>query len=663
MSHLFIITGPRGSGKTTWCKDLLRIAVENGFSPQGFLSPAIFKNGEKIGIDLLVVQSGQQHPLARKRSGNTPGPLMGDWCFEPTSVELGNQILKSLTPQDLLILDELGPLELEKGEGFTEGLRLLDERRYQKAFVVIRPELVDAAKARWPEAEVLKAGSTQSILPFLKTNAIEINNLSVDYGDVTALRDITLEIDAGECILITGPSGCGKSTLAHVLSGLIPHAIPAQIEGDVYVAGMNVLVQTLPDIAQHVGMVFQNPASQLFHLRVEDEVAFGPRNLGLDENQVQERTEWALSATGLLALKDRNPAKLSGGQKQTLAIASVLAMHPQILVLDEPTASLDVPSTQKVMETLEHLQREFGITIVLIEHRLAEVIELVDRVILMDEGQILSDGTPTEVFANRQTRDQFGLRRLPEEPLTTWETLIQSDGHSVPATSPLLSLEKITAGYNGHPIIEEVDMTLYPGEFAALVGDNGVGKTTLALVAAGLLKPQRGKVCFHNGSKPRPGLDVALLFQNPTEQLFTDSVEQEVAFGPQNYGIHDATLHTQTLTKADLLELRHRRPITLSAGQQQRTALAACLSLRPQLLILDEPTLGQDWSHLQLLMDFLLSLNQGGTTILLISHDYKLVYRYTQRIFLMEAGRIIREGQLEKTHDEFQSLKPLAQGF
>jgi energy-coupling factor transporter ATP-binding protein EcfA2 len=492
---------------------------------------------------------------------------------------------------------------------------------------------------------------------------ISTQNLYVDYGNGPAIMDISLEVRPGECILITGPSGCGKSTLAHVVSGIIPHAIPAKIQGHVRVAGMDVLYQALPDIAQQVGIVFQNPASQLFHLRVEDEVAFGPRNLGLDEEEVHQRTEWALNATGMLPLRDRNPAELSGGQKQCLAITAVLAMQPQVLVLDEPTASLDVPNTHKVMETLKHLQTEYGITIVLIEHRLSEVIDLVDRVVLMDEGRILTDGAPTEVFSSRQTRDSFGLRRLPEEPLTAWETLIKVEGHPSQSNPPLLSLDRVTAGYNRHPIIEEIDMTLFPGEFAALVGDNGAGKTTLALVAAGLIKPQRGHVLFHNGSKPQPGMDVALLFQNPTEQLFTNTVDEEVAFGPQNYGIYNLELHNQTLVNADLIELQYRRPITLSAGQQQRTALAACLALRPKLLILDEPTLGQDWSHLQQLMDFLQTLNQQGTAILLISHDYKLVYRYAERIFLMEAGRIKLEGRLTKPREEVLSHQAVALGL
>lgn len=477
---------------------------------------------------------------------------------------------------------------------------------------------------------------------------IRIRDLSVHYGPIPALNNVSLEIPPGQCVLITGPSGCGKSTLAHVLSGLIPHSIPAHVQGSVVAAGMDVTAQPLADTAQRVGMVFQNPSSQLFHLRVDDEVAFGPRNLGLNEAEVHQRTEWALEATGMTILRSRKPAELSGGQKQSLAISAVLAMKPQILVLDEPTASLDVPSTQRVMETLHNLQAQFGITIVLIEHRLAEAIQFVDRVILMDEGRIISDGTPDDVFANRQTRDKLGLRRLPEERLDTWENLIEADGHYEDNAVPLLSLEKVAAGYNRHPVIEDINLALYPGEFTALVGDNGVGKSTLALVAAGLIKPQQGQVKFHNGKKPYPGLDVALLFQNPADQLFTDTVDEEVSFGPNNYGIYSAKQHSHTLAEADLDSLRERRPTLLSAGQQQRTALAACMALHPKLLILDEPTLGQDWGHLERLMDFLVTLNRQGTAILLISHDYKLVYHYAQRVFLMEGGRIKLEGHLHK---------------
>ena len=197
------------------------------------------------------------------------------------------------------------------------------------------------------------------------------------------------------------------------------------------------------------------------------------------------------------------------------------------------------------------------------------------------------------------------------------------------------------AGYNGHDVLQGVNLAIYPRDFVALVGSNGAGKSTLALVIAGLRKPRRGQIRFADGRRPRPGLDVALLFQNAADQLFTDSVDEEVAFGPRNYDRFQPADHAQVMREADLEVLAARRPLQLSVGQQQRTALGACLALHPRLVILDEPTLGQDWGHLQRLMDFLCQLNATGTAVLLISHDYKLVHRYAKQILYMEDGRIL----------------------
>lgn len=475
---------------------------------------------------------------------------------------------------------------------------------------------------------------------------IRVSNLNVSYGISQVLQDISFHVDQGECLVITGSSGCGKSTLARVLTGIIPNAIPAQVEGTVTISGIDVLHTPVADVAGQVGVVFQNPRSHLFHLRVDDEVAFGPRNLGLSEDEISARVDWALGAVGLSELREQKPANLSGGQIQRLAIAAALAMRPKVIVLDEPTASLDVPGTQNVINILEKLKKQFGLTIVLIEHRLAEVRRLADRVIVMDQGRIVAQGWFDDVLGDYEILHQYGLRRPTAESLTDWSKLLVPNGDPPEGQRPLLDLQNITTGYDGQAIIHDINLKIFPGEFVALVGDNGSGKSTLALAAAGLLKPISGKITVNGTTHPRPGLDVALLFQNPADQLFTDSVDEEIAFGPRNYRQFNENIHNQTLASADLLPFRTRRPFTLSIGQQQRTALASCIALRPALVILDEPTLGQDWRHLQQLMDCLQHLNEQGTSILLITHDYKLVHRYAHRVVLMEEGRLVLDGRI-----------------
>jgi len=481
-------------------------------------------------------------------------------------------------------------------------------------------------------------------------NIIDVNHITVSYnGTDNVLDDISLQVAEGEWILITGPSGCGKTTLARVICGLIPHAISALISGDLVVDGAENLKLPLDQIAQHAGMVFQNPSSQLFHLTVEEEIAFGPRNLGLSDEEVQKRVTWIIGEMELEELRGKRPDKLSNGQKQLVAISAVLAMQPNVLVLDEPTASLDISSTNILMNALAMMNDRYGITIVMIEHRLTSLIHNVNRVYVMNAGRIVVEGSPKQVFSDPNLRKTYGLRRLVEEPMALWHTLIKKDGHKDPAEQCLLGFENVNAGYDGNAVIKNINFRIYPGEFVSLVGANGAGKSTLGLVAAGLLKPKNGKVVYRAGMSSKPGLDIALLFQNPQIQLFTNSVDEEISFAPKNYDCFDLKIHSTLLEKADLEPLAEKHPMKLSLGQQLRTALASCVAIQPRLVILDEPTLGQDWEHLSRLMNYLKALNKNGTAILLISHDYKLVHRYSQRVLLMEEGKIILDGQL--THE------------
>jgi energy-coupling factor transporter ATP-binding protein EcfA2 len=447
---------------------------------------------------------------------------------------------------------------------------------------------------------------------------IETHNLHVRYPEAYALKGVALSISRGSFTLIGGPSGGGKSTLAHTLMGLIPQTIPAQVEGSISIAGLDPAQNSIPQIATQAGLVFQNPSTQLFNDTVEEEIAFGPRNLGLPLEEIADRIEYALAATGCAHLRRRTVRHLSSGEQQRVVIAAVLSMHPSILILDEPTANLDFEGRRLLTHTLTRLHRQSQITLIAIEHRLSPLIPHADRLIWLADGRVIADGPPLETFAQVQPPP-------PPAPLAS-----PSSGE------PLVALQKVAAGYSNAPILQDCSLTLRRGEFAALVGPNGSGKTTLARVLAGLLHPRRGRVVWHaNGKRPRVGF----LQQNPLHQLVCDTVEEEVRFGPRNLGTGCGKDVETALRRSDLHSLRHRPTRALSVGQQQRTALAATLALQPSLLILDEPTVGQDRQHLIQTLDFVSELNQQGQTVLLITHDRKLVDRYAGRVWEMKGGK------------------------
>ena len=460
---------------------------------------------------------------------------------------------------------------------------------------------------------------------------IKARGLSVRYSDTCALRDVDLSIAPGSFVLVGGPSGGGKSTLAYALTGLIPQTIPAEVRGHVSIAGLDPRQHSVAQLATRVGLVFQNPVTQLFNGTVEEEVAFGPRNLNLPAAEVAARVEYALQAAGCTHLRHRTVRHLSGGEQQRVAIAATLAMRPAILILDEPTANLDADGVRLVVQALVRLHRETEkaqVTLVVIEHRLASFLPYADRLVWLTDGRVAADGPPAETLAQVQPAPPPHLPP-PAQP-----------------GEPLVALQRVTAGYDGRPVFRDCSLTLHRGEFAALVGPNGVGKTTLARVLAGLLRPRRGRVVWHaNGHDWRVGF----LQQNPLHQLVCDTVEEEVCFGPRNLGAWRAEELEEVLAQTGLLPLRHRPTRALSVGEQQRAALAATLSMYPALLILDEPTVGQDWQHLSRMMDFVSDLNRAGQTVLLITHDTRLVERYAGRVWEMAGGKIQRQGNMGDT--------------
>ncbi len=477
---------------------------------------------------------------------------------------------------------------------------------------------------------------------------VRLKDLHVWYGGQPALRGIDLEVPAGEFLLVSGPSGSGKSTLALVLAGLIPHVLLARVEGEVQIAGLDVLQTSVPHLAQRVGVVFQNPAAQLFNHRVEEEIAFGPRNLGLPAEETAERVRFALEAVGITHLQEREIRHLSGGERQRVAIAAAMAMLPAVLVLDEPTAHLDAEAIALLQETLRTLRQRYGVTIIVLEHRLHPFMELSGRAVLLEDGRIAADGAPAEVFGDAALLRRLGLRD-PRYAIGPHCDLLPPCGVQSRARgdTPLVQMERVEAGYDRRTVLAGVDLALYRGEFVGLVGPNGAGKSTLASVLAGALRPRRGKVIWHPETRRIPPAQRAgMLFQDPSLQLFADSVWDEVTMAPANWNLPIAETVEPILAAAGLAHLRRRHPLALSMGQQQRTALAAVLSARPALLILDEPTMGQDWGHLERLMDFICRLHRQGHTILLISHDEKLVYHYVERMVVMREGRIVADGAL-----------------
>jgi energy-coupling factor transport system ATP-binding protein len=476
---------------------------------------------------------------------------------------------------------------------------------------------------------------------------IELEHVSVSYGAHLALDDINLRVEDGEFVLLAGPSGCGKSTLARCLNGVVPRVIPACVRGRISVDGGEVTHFSPGEMAASVGLVYKNPVAQFCNMQVEEEVAFGARNLGLPAAAVRARTERALDLIGLVSLRNRSIRALSGGEQQRLAIASALALEPRLLVLDEPLASLDATSTRDVMTMLSRLNSEQGITILVIEHRLAEVAQCAGRVVLMDRGRVVADGTPGRVLAEQALMQRLGLRTERPGLYEGWSGPLGPIGR--PLRAPLVELADVEAGYGSRAVLRGLNLTLHEGEFVALVGDNGAGKTTLARVLAGQIKPQHGRVHWGSGHLDEPqrlvsGAQVGLLLQNSLDELLWNTVEEEVALGVHNPTAGGATELDELFRAADLAELRQRFAWGLSSGQQQRTALAALLASRPSLIILDEPTVGQDWHHLTRLMDYVARLNQRGCTVLLITHDRSLVRRYARRVVVLREGQIVADG-------------------
>ena len=526
---------------------------------------------------------------------------------------------------------------------------------------------------------------------------VEIRDLTYTYpgADRPALREVNLSIERGEFLLLTGPSGCGKTTLCRCLNGLIPHFYSGRLEGEVWVAGLPVRETPTSSLAKHVGLIFQNPDNQIFALTVEKDVAFGLENLGYEREEMRRRIDWALRVTGIEDLRYRAPHELSGGQKQRLAIASVLAMRPEIIVLDEPTSFLDPVGAESILGIIDRLNRELNMTIILIEHRLDLVAPYLDRVVILNEGRIVQDGPPEEVFTSEEARlAGVGVPRVTDlwcrlreawdrpgpPPLTASEfvkairdrlsrssgsatgdmpfkTIMQRKAPEAARGNPIIEVRDLHFSYpNGVKALKGVSLKIMRGEFLAIMGENGAGKTTLVKHFNGLLRPDRGEVYVDGRNIADMTVAslarrVGLVFQNPDDQLFSESVEEEIAFAMRNFGFDRDTIEKRTTWALDFLGLgRYRKasPFTLSGGERKRVALASVLAWDPEVIVLDEPTIGQDYAQKERLSGLLMRLREQGKTIVIVTHDVEFVAECKPRVALMAEGRITADGPAER---------------
>jgi energy-coupling factor transporter ATP-binding protein EcfA2 len=488
---------------------------------------------------------------------------------------------------------------------------------------------------------------------------IELEHLSVRYpkSEAPALEDVSLTIEQGETVLLLAPSGGGKSTLARVISGLIPQDIFAFVKGRVRVGEVDPLTAPPGQVAAQVGLLFQDPESGFATLTVEDEIAFGLENLGVPPMEMPGRIRHALAQVGLPDVEKRRLDRLSGGEGQRVALACLLAMAPPVLVLDEPTANLDPASTREFFSTLAALRSSH--TVVLIEHKLDACLHLADRVILLDgRGRLVATGEPEHVFDRYRNVILETGSWLPGEfiqPSLAIDGELQAASPSAMAELPAARIEDATFAYPSHPpVLRDASLDVPRGSFFALVGPNGSGKTTLALLMMGLLPaPYQGQVRIFGDVLDRLTLAdlterVGFVFQNPEHQFVTNTVRDELAFGLTARDWPEVDVErrvAELLSRFELVEQEGQNPFTLSQGQKRRLSVATMLAVGQRMLILDEPTLGQDRRTTLALMESLVLLNRQGVTIMVITHDMQLVASYAQLVAVLIGGRTAFVGQ------------------
>lgn len=526
----------------------------------------------------------------------------------------------------------------------------------------------------------------------MKDPIVKFHNVTYYYPGTNrpAIEGVNFTIEKGETVLITGPSGAGKSTLCYMLNGIIPNSYGGDLQGQVLVNSMNIAESTIGELAFTSGLLFQDPSGQLIASTVEDEIAFGPENRGLSVEEINEIVEKYINYVNMKQFSERPPQALSGGQQQLVAFASILAMEPEIYILDEPTSNLDPLGSEMIFQLMKRIAKELNKTVILVEHKIDKVINLVDRIIVMDKGRIIYDGLPKDVMSNYERlidigvippqitqitsmlRDKKGLdvevKTSLEEGVEELKKVFTSDRMEKIKEEEInkqfksfrtfkdvaIEVKDLHFGYTPEvEVLHGVNLKVYDGEFLSIIGQNGSGKTTLVKHLNGLLRPISGEILIYGESTKDKTIaylstKVGYCFQNPDHQIFSSRTWDEIAYGPRNLGYEDDKVEELVKYVSEILgieDLLDENPYNLSKGQRQQIAVASILAMQPNIIIVDEPTTGQDPKQSRSMMDLMKSLNrEHNKTIVVITHDMNIAAEYSDRLVVMHSGNVLVEG-------------------